>query len=86
MAGSLGLFRVRHWNFAEAGYIFREEFPMSIRLLAKDLYILMRQVRHLEEKIQLTPPMQRTKLEEQLRRRRAERDRVRRMLEATKAR
>jgi hypothetical protein len=59
---------------------------MSIRLIAKDLYELISQVRKLEEKIRQTPPMQRGKLEEPLRRLRAERDRMRRMLDGAKTR
>jgi hypothetical protein len=57
---------------------------MSIRMIAKDLYRLQQKVEHLELEVNTAPPGKKEGLEEQLRRARAERDRIRSMLEANK--
>lgn len=57
---------------------------MSIRMLAKELYLLVQQVEKLEKKLRTAPPEEREQLEDQLRKTKAERDRLRRMLEGSK--
>ncbi len=57
---------------------------MSIRLLVKDLYRLHQEVEKLEKKIENTPFHERAELEDQLRKLKAERDRMRRCLEGHK--
>ena len=57
---------------------------MSIRMIAKDLYRLEKDVEHLEEALGKSPPDKRPVLEKKLRKVRAERDRVRAMLEGSK--
>ncbi len=57
---------------------------MSIRLIAKDLYRLEKDVEQLEEALEQSPAEERPGLEEKLRKARAERDRLRAMLEGSK--
>lgn len=57
---------------------------MSIRLIAKDLYRLEKEAEQLEEALRRSPAAERPELEEKLRKARAERDRVRAMLEGSK--
>jgi hypothetical protein len=57
---------------------------MSIRLIAKDLYRLIREVARLEEEIQNASPEERPGLMEQLRKRKAEREKLHRILEGSK--
>jgi hypothetical protein len=60
---------------------------MSIRLLAVELYNTMKEVEALEKQIEELPPSQqvrRDELREQLRRTRAEQERIRRVLEGAK--
>jgi hypothetical protein len=57
---------------------------MVIRLIAKELYRLYREVERLEAAVAEAPPDHRPKLQEQLRRVRAERDRLRRVLDGSK--
>jgi hypothetical protein len=57
---------------------------MSIRLIAADLYRFIREVETLEKKIRETPYEKRGNLEDQLRKLKAERDRLRRMLDGSK--
>ena len=57
---------------------------MSIRMLAKELYRLVQQVEKLEKKLRTAPPEEREQLEDQLRKVKAERDRLRKMLEGSK--
>ena len=57
---------------------------MSIRLIAKELYCFIKDVEKLEKQIQNTPYEKRGKLEDQLRKLKAERDRLRRMLDGNK--
>jgi len=57
---------------------------MSIRLIAKELYRLINEVEKLEKQIQNTPYEKRGKSEDQLRKLKAERDRLRRMLDGNK--
>jgi hypothetical protein len=57
---------------------------MSVRLIARDLYRLQQEVDRLENELKVCPPARREELEDQLRKSRAERDRVKRMLEGTK--
>jgi len=54
---------------------------MSIKLLARDLYRLQKEVERLEEKLAVTPMDQRAEIEDALRRLRAEKDSVRRALD-----
>ena len=57
---------------------------MSIRMIARDLYRLEKEVETLEQRLKAAPAEQRRDLEEQLRKARAERDRMRRVLEGSK--
>jgi len=57
---------------------------MSIRLIAKELYRFIKDVEKLEQQIQNTPYENRGKLEDQLRKLKAERDRLRSMLDGSK--
>jgi hypothetical protein len=54
---------------------------MSIRLIAKDLYRLQQEVEQLEKQLESAPFAKRVKLEEHLRKIKAERDRMRRILD-----
>jgi len=64
----------------------REEISsrMSIRLIAKDLYRLQQEVERLEQELKAAPAGNKDELEGQLRKVRAERNRLRGMLEANK--
>jgi hypothetical protein len=53
-------------------------------MIARDLYRLQRHVDLLESRLQAASPSMREELEEELRKTKAERDRVKRMLEGTK--
>ncbi|QTA79244.1 Uncharacterized protein dnl_15000 [Desulfonema limicola] len=57
---------------------------MSIRLVAIDLYRLIKEVETLEKKIEKAPFDKKEALKDQLRRLKTERDRMRRMLEGKK--
>ncbi|MEW5908435.1 MAG: hypothetical protein AB1659_01390 [Thermodesulfobacteriota bacterium] len=57
---------------------------MSIRLIAKDLYRLIREVESLEKEIETAPSHKQEALKDRLRRLKAERDHIRRMLEGSK--
>jgi len=57
---------------------------MPIRLIAKDLYRLIKEVEKVREQIETARPEQLEKLKDQLRRLTAERDRMRRILEGSK--
>lgn len=59
---------------------------MSIRMLAIELYRVMREIEELEKKIKATPlnAPEREKLQNQLKDARNERDRIRAMLEGAK--
>jgi hypothetical protein len=57
---------------------------MSIRLIAKDLYRLEKDVEQLEKALQRSPAERRPELEVKLWKARAERDRMRRILEGSK--
>jgi hypothetical protein len=57
---------------------------MSIRLIAKDLYRLQKEVDRLEQELKAAPAEKKVELEERLRKVRAERNRLRGMLEANK--
>ncbi|UCF90386.1 MAG: hypothetical protein JSW39_19095 [Desulfobacterales bacterium] len=57
---------------------------MSIRLIARDLYRLHRQVGQLENKIAHAPPERIEELKDQLRKVKAERERLRNALEGRK--
>jgi len=57
---------------------------MSLRMIARDLYRLQREVDRLESELKACPAENREPLEEDLRKAKAERDRVKRMLEGTK--
>lgn len=54
---------------------------MSIRLLARELYRLQKEVEKLEEKLLAASTEQRAGIEEELRKTRAEKNRVRRALD-----
>lgn len=61
---------------------------MSIRFIAIELYRVMKEVEALERQIQELPPGQtstRQELHERLRRAKAERERIRKMLEGAKS-
>ncbi|MFP4030802.1 MAG: hypothetical protein ACLFRG_19475 [Desulfococcaceae bacterium] len=57
---------------------------MSIQLLARELYQLIREVEALERRIEATPYDKQGLLQDQLRKLRAERERMRRMIEGRK--
>ena len=57
---------------------------MSIRLLAKDLYRVLQEVEKLEKELSSAPFDQQAALQEKLRKTRAERNRVRRLLDGQK--
>ncbi len=57
---------------------------MSIQLIARDLYRLIREVEDLEKQIQEAPVESRAVFEDRLRRLKAEREELRRMLEGSK--
>lgn len=57
---------------------------MSIRLIAKELYALQQQVDKLERQIESETPEKREPLREKLRETRAERDRMRKILDGEK--
>jgi hypothetical protein len=54
---------------------------MSIKLLARDLYRLQKEVERLEEDLAAAPMEKRGRIEESLRKVRAEKERVRRALD-----
>jgi ABC-type phosphate transport system auxiliary subunit len=54
---------------------------MSIRLLAKELYALMRRVEKLEERLEKTSFDKQAPIREELRRARAEKNRLQRILD-----
>lgn len=57
---------------------------MSLRMIARDLYQFQQEVDRLEKQLKTCPPAEREELEDQLRKARAERDRVKRLLEGSK--
>lgn len=57
---------------------------MSIRLIAMDLYRLYREVTELEREIRNAPPEKSAELKDRLRKARAERDAMRRVLDGHK--
>jgi hypothetical protein len=57
---------------------------MSVRMIARDLYRLQQEVDRLETQLKVCPPAKREDLEDQLRKARAERDQVKRLLEGSK--
>ena len=57
---------------------------MSIRMIARDLYRLQKEVETLERQMESVPYERRSEMENQLRKLRAERDRMRNVLEGTK--
>lgn len=57
---------------------------MPIRLIAKDLYRLIKEVEKVQEQIETARPEQLEKLKDRLRRLTAERDRMRGILEGSK--
>jgi predicted nuclease with TOPRIM domain len=54
---------------------------MSIKLLARDLYRLQKEVEHLEERLAAARTEERSRIEEALRKVRAERQQLRRALD-----
>jgi|GEM_PF-1203615 len=62
----------------------REPAPMSIRLIAKDLYELIRKVENLEKEIDNTPYENQSDMKDQLRKLRAEKNHMRKVLEGCK--
>ena len=54
---------------------------MSLKLLARELYRSQREVERLERDLESAPPERKRTLEEALRRARAERDQLRRVLD-----
>ena len=57
---------------------------MSVRMIARDLYRLQQEVDRLESRRLSCPYETRDQVEDELRKAKAERDRVKRMLEGTK--
>jgi len=58
---------------------------MSIRMIAKELYLLQQEVDKIEKQIRKTPEGKRTELEEMLRKAKAERNRMKNILEGQKS-
>jgi len=58
---------------------------MSIRMIAKDLYRLLQEVEKIEKQIENAPIEKREELKDQLRKVRAERNRMRRILDGKKS-
>ena len=58
---------------------------MSIRLIARELYRLQQEVEQLEKELPRAPTEQYEGLQDQLRKKRAERNRMRRALDGSKA-
>ncbi len=57
---------------------------MSLRMIARDLYRLQQEVDRLEIQLRISSPEKREELEDPLRKAKAERDRIKRMLEGSK--
>ena len=57
---------------------------MSIRMLARDLYRLEKEVEELEDELNRTPLEQRAELKDRLRKLKADRNKLRRALEGSK--
>ena len=57
---------------------------MSIRLIARDLYRLIREVEELEKRIDVAPFLQQEAMRGELRKAKVERDRLRRALDGSK--
>lgn len=57
---------------------------MSIRMIARDLYRLQKEVEELEKQLNAAPLEERKELQDRLRKTKAERDKMRRALEGTK--
>ena len=57
---------------------------MSVRMIARDLYRLQQEVDKLESQLKACSLAKREELEDQLRKERAEKDRVKRLLEGSK--
>ena len=57
---------------------------MSVRMIARDLYRLQQEVDKLESRLKAYSLAKREELEDQLRKARAEKDRVKRLLEGSK--
>lgn len=57
---------------------------MSIRMIAKELYLLHQKVESLEQQIENSPPQDRDELKDRLRQLKAERNRMRKALEGLK--
>lgn len=57
---------------------------MSVRLIAKDLYRLIRETEELEKQIRNAPLEKQDKLKDELRKIKAERDRMRQILDGSK--
>lgn len=57
---------------------------MSIRLIAKDLYRLIAEVEEIERRLDAAPAQAKPSLEDALRKKRAERDRIRKALDGQK--
>ena len=55
-----------------------------IRMIARDLYVLQRKVVELEERQKILPKEERASVEDRLRKLRAERDRMKKVLEGNK--
>ena len=57
---------------------------MSIRMIARDLYRLQQEVERLERELKTTPLKEKDEIKDRLRKLKAERDQVRRILEGSK--
>ena len=57
---------------------------MSIRLIAKELYALQQEVEKLEEQVRSAPPERQEAMKDHLRKLKAERDRMRKVLNGAK--
>ena len=66
------------------GSIRENKIAMPIRMIAQDLYRLQQEVEKLESQLETLPYDQREDLKERLRKTRAERDRMRKILEGNK--
>ncbi len=57
---------------------------MAIRMIAKELYLLLKEVEKIEKQIKNAPADKREELKDQLRKAKAERNRMRNILEGKK--
>ena len=80
----LGKLAINGWARVDRVYDQRIQPGMSIQMIAKELYRLQQAVEKLEEQLRCAPVEKETDLKDQLRQIKAERDRMRNILEGQK--